>query len=412
MSVRLFVAVLCLTAVAAWSAEPVPAKRNLPELHTLKGTILKGELVQVTEKGIGLKQNGRTLLTPLDQVLKLDFPAVAPIKPEGKYADVELTDGSRFHCKAWTIKAEQVELKTMADRKIELPLASVTYILNDAQEEKYRKEWAERLLRKRRRDVAAVVVDGSVRAVEGTFSAADAAGETITFQTAATGRKGTLKLSNLHGLLFQREIDPNAPSMLCKLYDSYGDFFVVSALNKTADGLALTTPAGAKLEIGQASVTQLDYTLDKLAFLSRLEPSKVVQTSNFDFVDTYRRDKNLDNGVLRIYSETFSNGLALHAHTELEYDLKGDYREFHAIAGIDQSVGGVGGPVVLVIQGVIDGETKDLYKKTFTRKDKDKKEGAINLNVKDVQKLRIVVRTGDLFDNGKHLDLVDAKIQK
>ena len=97
----------------------------------------------------------------------------------------------------------------------------------------------------------------------------------------------------------------------------------------------------------------------------------------------------------------------------MEYDLKGDYREFHALAGIDQSVGGVGGPVVLVIEGVIDGQTKELYKKTFTRKEaKDKKDGVIDLNIKDVQKLRIIVRSGDLFDNGKHLDLVNAKVQK
>ena len=175
----------------------------------------------------------------------------------------------------------------------------------------------------------------------------------------------------------------------------------------------MTTPAGAQIDFAQELLTRLDYTLDKVAFLSRMEPSKVVQTSNFDFVDTYRRDKNLDNGPLRIYGESFTIGLALHAHTELEYDLKGDYREFHALAGIDQSVGGVGGPVVLVIEGVIDGETKELYKKTFTRENaKDKKDGAINLNIKDVQKLRIIVRTGDLFDNGKHLDLVNAKIQK
>jgi len=200
--------------------------------------------------------------------------------------------------------------------------------------------------------------------------------------------------------------------MLCKLSDSYGDFLVVSAVAKTPMGLSVTTPAGAKLDIAQPLVVRLDYTLDKLAFLSRLEPSKVVQTSNFDFVDTYRRDKNLDNGPLRIYNESYTIGLALHAHTELEYDLKGDYREFHAIAGIDQSVGGVGGPVVLSIEGVIDGQTKELYKKTVTRKDKDKKEGIINLNIKDVQKLRLVVRTGDLFDNGKHLDLVNAKVQK
>ena len=188
---------------------------------------------------------------------------------------------------------------------------------------------------------------------------------------------------------------------------------MVSAVEKTPTGLTVTTPAGARVELPMDSVVRLDYTLDKIAFLSRLDPVKVVQTSNFDFIDTYRRDRNLDNGTLTIFDEKFGIGLALHAHTELEYDLRGEYREFHALAGIDQAVGGVGGPVVLVIEGVTDGQTKELYKKTFTRKDsKDKKEGVIDLNIKDVQKLRIIVRTGDLFDNGKHLDLVNAKVQK
>ena len=201
--------------------------------------------------------------------------------------------------------------------------------------------------------------------------------------------------------------------MLCKLTDNHHDLIMVSGAARTPAGLTVTTPAGARIEVAMELVKLLDYTLDKVAFLSRLKPVKVVQTSNFDFIDTYREDKNLDNGPLRVYDEIYAIGLALHAHTELEYDLKGDYREFHALAGIDQSVSGVGGPVVLVIEGVIDGETKELYKKTFTRKDsKDKKDGIINLNIKDVQKLRLIVRTSDLFDNGKHLDLVNAKVQK
>ena len=410
MRVRVALLALCFVAVAAWCAEPTPAK-NIAKLHTLKGDVLKGDLESITDKQIVVKQGGKSAVTPLDQVLKLDFPAVAPVKLEGKYAEVELIDGSLLHCKEWTIKEKQVELKTMSGQEIKMPLSAVANILNDAQEEKYRKDWAERLARKRRRDVVVRIVDETINSYEGTFGEADAEGKTIGFQS-VTGAKGKLPLASLHGLIFQRQLDPQAPPMLCKLSDSYGDFLVVSAVAKTPMGLSATTPAGAQLDIAQPLVMRLDYTLDKLAYLSRLEPSKVVQTSNFDFVDTYRRDKNLDNGPLRIYNESYTIGLALHAHTELEYDLKGDYREFHAIAGIDQSVGGVGGPVVLAIEGVIDGQTKELYKKTFTRKDKDKKEGTIDLNIKDVQKLRLVVRTGDLFDNGKHLDLVNAKVQK
>ncbi len=411
MRVRVPFLALLFSVSIAWSAEPAPAK-SIAELHTLKGEIVKGELDNITDKEIVLKQDGKSTATPLPQVLKLDFPAVNPVKLEGHYSDVELTDGSRLHCTEWTIKGKQVELKTMAGQQIKLPLSAVANILNDAQDEKYRKDWTERLSRKRRRDAVSLIKEDTPNVIEGTLGEADAAGKTIEFQI-ATGRKGNVVLANLHGLIFQRQLDPQAPPVLCKLSDSYGDFIMVSAIAKTAAGLSVTTPAGARLDIGQDALVRLDYTLDKLAFLSRLEPSKVMQTSNFDFVDTYRRDKNLDNGPLRIYDETYTTGLALHAHTELEYDLRGDYREFHAVVGIDQSVGGVGGPVVLVIEGVIDGETKELYKKTFTRKDsKDKKEGAINLNIKDVQKLRLTVRSGDRFDNGKHLDLVNAKVQK
>jgi hypothetical protein len=398
-------------ALSAWCAEPTPAKTNA-ELHTLKGDVLKGELANITDKEIVLNVGGKSQATPLPQILKLDFPAVNPVKLDEKYSDIELTDGSRLHCKEWTIKAKQVELKTMAGKPIKIPLSAVANILNDAQEEKYRKDWVERVGRKRRRDAAVRITGDTINSYEGTFGDADAEGKTIEFQT-ATGKKGTLPFANLHGLIFQRELDPQAPPVLCKLSDSYQDFIMVSSVTRNAAGLSVKTPSGAQFDIAEDLLTRLDYTLDKIAFLSRLEPSKVVQTSNFDFVDTYRRDKNLDNGPLRIYSENYTVGLALHAHTELEYNLRGDYREFHAVAGIDQSVGGVGGPVVLVIEGVIDGETKQLYKKTFSRQEsKDKKDGIIELTIKDVQKLRIIVRTGDMFDTGKHLDLVNAKVQK
>jgi hypothetical protein len=403
MRVRAALLALLLIVSAAPSAE----------LSTLKGDVIKGELESITDKEIVLTDGSKRIATPLADVLKLDFPAITAARIDGnKYADVELTDGSLLHCKEWSIKGKEVALKTLAGQEIKLPLPAIANILVNASDEKHRKDWSERVARKRRRDVVAILNEGTVNPVEGTLGAADAEGKTIEFQT-ASGRKRDLILANLHGLIFQRELDPQAPPLLCKLYTNHHDFLMVSSLTKTPTGLTVSTPAGAKIEVALDLVTRLDYTLDKIAFLSRMDPVKVVQTSNFDFIDTYRRDKNLDNGPMQIYGERFSLGLALHAHTELEYDIKGDYREFHAIAGIDESVGGVGGPVVLVIEGVIDGQPRELYKKTFTRKDgRDKKEGAISLNIKDVQKLRIIVRTGDMFDNGKHLDLVNAKVQK
>src|SRR5262245_10855197 len=133
MSVRVLLALLFFACAADLCAEPAPSKSSA-ELHTLKGDVLKGDLESITDKEIVVKEGGKTTATPLADVLKLDFPAVTPIKLEGRYSDIELTDGSWLHCKEWTIKEKQVELKTMAGQELKVPLSAVANILNDAQE--------------------------------------------------------------------------------------------------------------------------------------------------------------------------------------------------------------------------------------------------------------------------------------
>ncbi len=93
--------------------------------------------------------------------------------------------------------------------------------------------------------------------------------------------------------------------------------------------------AGCRVEYPLALVARLDYTKDKLAFLSDLEPVKVVEKSSFDRIDHYRRDKNLDDTPLRLGGKNHPKGLALHAYTELVYDLDGKYKEFKALLGVD-----------------------------------------------------------------------------
>ena len=197
MRVRAALLALFLFASAGWCAE----------LHTLKGDIVKGDLESITDKEIVLTDGTKRAATPLSQVLKIDFPPAAPVKLDGKYADIELIDGSRFHCKEWSIKEKQVELTTLAGQEVKLPLAAVANVLINAESEKYRKDWTERVTRKHRRDVVAILTDGVVNPVEGTLGTADASGKTIEFQT-VSGRKRDLILANLHGLLFQRELDP------------------------------------------------------------------------------------------------------------------------------------------------------------------------------------------------------------
>ena len=100
---------------------------------------------------------------------------------------------------------------------------------------------------------------------------------------------------------------------------------------------------------------------------------------------------------------TYPKGLALIPHVELTYDLKGEYREFEAVAGFD---GDSGDTAILTIEA--DG--KELSKLSFTKGKKNFQN--VLLNIKDVQKLKITVESESLFDTALHLNLADAKVRK
>jgi hypothetical protein len=382
-----------------WGALAAPAA----ELHTLKGDKVAGDLIRVTDKEVVLSAAGKQVATPLVAVLRIDFPGNARVKLEDKYSDVELTDGTLLHCKEYAIKGKQVEMHLVAGPEVKVPLAAVANVLNDASDEKHRKDWTERLAKKRRHDVLAVLNDDVVNPLEGTLGEGNEAGTHINFTLA--GSKREIPLARAHGLIFQRDIDPNATPALCKAQGAHGDLVIASAVAVTAGGFALTTPAGATIDLPASEVLRLDFSSDKVVLLSQMDPVKVEQPQSP--FDQYRRDRNLENQPLKVGGEVFAVGLAMHAHTELEFDLKGEYREFRARAGIDDGVGGIDGPVELRILG----DDKELYKKTFTRA-AGSKAVPVALNVKDVQRLRVVVASGDGFDLGRHLDLLEAKVSK
>ncbi len=130
----------------------------------------------------------------------------------------------------------------------------------------------------------------------------------------------------------------------------------------------------------------------------------MVEKSTLDRVEHYRRDRNLDDGPIRLGGEKFGKGLALHARTELVFDLGGRFREFKAVVGVDDLVGGESQAVLR-----IDGDGRELFSGVVTRKDKPR---PVAFEVKGVRQLRIVVGSQGLLDLGDHVDLADARVSK
>src|SRR4051794_27800457 len=103
---------LFLVSSAGWTAE----------LRTLKGEALKGDVVSIDTKEIVFAKGVEKITVPLLQVLQIDYAPLGKLASDARYTDVELTDGTLFHCRSWAVKGKQVELTSLSGQTIQVPL--------------------------------------------------------------------------------------------------------------------------------------------------------------------------------------------------------------------------------------------------------------------------------------------------
>jgi hypothetical protein len=386
-----------------------PVAVSAGELHTLDGKHFSGDLVKVTDTEITFKTSTGLVSVPTSGVLTLDLQP-EPALPNGlKYTDIELVDGTLLHCEKYTLKGKSVGLRlAVSNQAVEVPLASISYLLNDAQDPAIRQDWQEKQLPHRgTQDILAVKVDGAINGIEGTLADAAGADGKIAFEygSANNKRKKDIDLANAQGVIFQRSPADARPA-ICKVHDVDRNVYLVAKveLNATGNQLMFESVSGIQFGYALSRIARLDYSNDKVAFLSDLKPAELIEKSRQGRKEVLRLDKNLENGTLELEGQTYAKGLAMHAYTELVYDLDGKYAKFEAVLGMDDQVPGDGKPIVK-----IEADGKELFAGTVNRRDKRK---ILSCDVKGARRLRIVVSQDGLFDFGAHVDLANAKLSK
>src|SRR5262249_19794578 len=334
----------------------------------LDGKSLSGELVGLTDREVTLKSDGKQVVRPIDTVLQIDFQPM-PVGAASKetYIAVGLTDGSVFRCSKLAIKGKSAAVTLAAGPQFTVPLSALTYFLNEANNETTAKQFREYIARSKqlRTDFLLVKPGDVLNGLDGTVGDGDEKGENVDFTR--QGTKRSISLAKTKGLIFYREADAKMADAVCRLLDTARNEIQVASVSKTDKGITITTPAGAKIEYARALIARLDYSKGKLTFLSDIDPVETVETYNLgqDSVQHYHRDTNLDGGQIRIGpTTTYAKGLALHSHTELEYDLKGEYREFRAFLGVEEGVG-AGQSEKTVVR--ILGDGKELFAGNVTK---------------------------------------------
>jgi hypothetical protein len=397
------------------------------DLTTLDGKKLTGEITAITANELtfkaGMKEE-KFLVTTINAIVV--GPAPKPLGAGVKHTTVELTDGSVFRCQGVTFRGGTAEIKLLGadNRTIAVPVRPALFAVNreagnlkleqDFRTEVSRRGTFDRWIRKKDGKTEDGKPIEALDGIAGTFGDGDAEGGTIAFRLDEPGAKDTpLRMTQVAGMIFARrpEATPPPPAV-CKVIDTDGNEYVAATVARTDKGYGLVTVTGVKIDLAEKAVSKFDFAAGSVKYLSDLDPVGLDLSGTE--THKYQRDGNLDRRMIELLTdpatgktETFAKGLTLHAKTMITYELKGQYKSFRALAGVDADKLNEAPSAVKV---TIDDGTQVLYKGTIKKGDKPID---LNLSVQGVDRLKITVESdAPGLDLGNQVSLGNARVLK
>ena len=416
------------TLLALVALAPVAAAA---ELTTLDGKKLTGDIVAIKGNELTFKSPAgeeKFLVTTIGTVTL--GPAPKGLETGKKYTTVELIDGSLFRCSDVTVKGDSVELKLLSPgatgpaaanpRTLTVPMRPALYAVNrEAGDLKLDQDFRNLVRGRGRYDLFVFKkkvtneqgkeVD-ALDATPGTFGPGDATGETVRF-TLDGGKEAPLRMSRVAGMIFNQRVE-SVPPAVCRVTDADGNELVAAAVGRTDKGYAVTTVAGVKVDLAAGQVSKFDFAAGSVKYLSDLDPVALEESGTDP--EHYQRDKNLDKRPIQLFTdpaagkvETYPKGLTLKAKTMITYELKGQYKTFRAVVGVDaDKENEAPSQVKITVDDAAAGV--NLYKGTVKKGDKPVD---LTLNVTNVDRLKITVESdGTVTDLGNQVSFGNARV--
>ena len=251
-------------------------------------------------------------------------------------------------------------------------------------------------------DAAFVTKDGVVITVRGVAVGID--DDALLFKFNDEQKK--INLSKLVGVILGGQDTKRDDSFRQTLQLKTGDSLTGTwrSYDKAANVIGLETRWGAKLSIPFDLVIRIRSTNGRLVYVGDLKPAAVEQVPYFDRLMTYRVDKSLTGGPLKLIDGEYARGIAVHSRCLLTYDVGGKYEDFKAKVGFQQPEGKIGQAVFRVL-----GDGKTLYEDLDARGDA-KAPADINVKVTGVQRLTLEVDFGKSEDTGGRVVWANARL--
>lgn len=385
------------------------------DVSTLDGLEVSGEFRGLSGDELVVSIDGEERTFPVANLLEVDFgDGEGPTTLDRSKLRVVLVDGTRVDAHSAVVAGASARLRTVRCGDFDVPIRALRSIRFGDADEKFDAPWSELAARRSTSDLLVVRKPEVLDHLKGVLGDVD----DTSVRFVIGGNEVPVKLSKLYGVVYgNRTATGRDPVCVAVLHGA--ERAALASLRTEEGRLVGRLVAGGEVTIGLDELVRLDFSIGKVAYLSRLEPENVVYTPYLRIGDRapteddlvwirLRNDRNQDGDPIRIGKRTFSRGLWLHSGTAVRYRLASEYRTFKAVLGLESiaTSRNYGNDVRVLVEG----DDEVLFDEHVTSSD-DPRE--LELDVRDVNFLEITVDFGrDRTDTLDHLGLGDARVLK
>jgi len=389
--------VLSLTTCLFLTAISFDLARGEDTLSTLENQTLKSTIQAISAEGI-ITAEDVTEELELDGLKRIDRTSVTPV---AFAVTIDLVGGGRLLASSVSFEKDVFTLQGWCGGELTLPIDVVRGFRFGAKEEAESKvttyqaaiakpsEENDRLFVKVSADEFQAV-DGLIEKISG---------DKITFQWSGASRE--IPLSRIYGMV-AAQIAPKKRRLGANITAVNGST-IHGDLQGLAEGvLTVRLPDGTRLPIPWANVASIDIRSSRLLYLSDIDPDQEEQRALVTFSRKAMRDRSITGGPLSLLKKTYDKGIGVHAHSELTFDLGGEYDTLVATIGIDDAAEGKGD---CIFQVFADG--REVYSQRVKGGEEPRE---MKVPISEAALIKLVVLPGADLDLADHANWCDVKV--
>jgi NPCBM/NEW2 domain len=227
------------------------------------------------------------------------------------------------------------------------------------------------------------------------------------------GRATEMPLSRVAAIALGASRQPSVVSRRSKLVVGMrdGSLLYATKVSGAADNLALELTGGGKLSGGNVDdvVALVGSGGGKIVYLSDLEPTDYRHVPYLSIAWPYRADRNVLGRPLMVGGKRYLKGLGMHSAARLTYRLDGKFRQFDALAALDDSSEG-GGSVTFGVYVLRNEQWRQAATSDTVRGGAPPE--PVSVDVRGAEMITLTVDYADRGDELDHADWLDARLMR